>query len=429
MSVGKKISSFIDFSKFTLAEKIMGRKIQEKVRYIKNYYKISWRERKLIQNNKIKEFVKYSFKYIPYYNKVFSENLVNKIEKDIKFFNDLPTINKKIIKENHNRLINPKIVSNKIYKCDTGGSTGEKISILYDDYAADMSSSIIRFCRNNLRTPGKDLHFASDLDIRINLRDKYKEIFKSFVLGRDNIFFSSLTDVDIDLIIKKIRSYKPILIHCHPSTMLMILDFCKKNENNLNFSFFESSGELLTENDKIKIENFFNCKVVQRYGQAEVGIIAYQFFSDENIYVLDNSIYCENLNEDIFVTNLDNRYMPLIRYQTGDIGKLRENNKGNYFKKIVGRKHECLHINNKIYLTHHIQDILDHKVRNINLFQIKINNGKKHTIFLNIENKIYEEEIKNKIDEYFQYSFEIKFVDKSEFVYKGSRSKFSYILN
>ena len=50
-------------------------------------------------------------------------------------------------------------------------------------------------------------------------------------------------------------------------------------------------------------------------------------------------------------------------------------------------------------------------------------------MFLNVENKIYETEIKNKINEYFQNSFEVKFIDKSEFIYKGARSKFRYILN
>lgn len=429
MKIDKKISFLTDFAKFIFAEKITGRKIQKKVEYLKNYYMIPWKERKFIQNKKLIEFVKYSFKYIPYYNKSFDENLVNKLEKDIKFLKDFPILNKNIIKENYNLLINQKTKPKKIYKCDTGGSTGEKVSILYDDYAADTSSSIIRFCRNKLRTPGKDLHFASDLGIKLNFKDKYKEILKSFVLGRDNIFFSSLGDQDLNKIIKKIQSFKPTLIHCHPSTMLMILEFCNKNDKSLNFLYFESSGELLTNNDKKKIEDFFNCKVIQRYGQAEVGIIAYQFLNENKIYVLDNSIYCENFNDDIVVSNLDNRYMPLIRYQTGDLGKLQENSNGYYFENITGRKHDCLKINRKTYLTHHIQDILDHKVKNINLFQIKLNQGKKHTMFLNVENKIYETEIKNKINEYFQNSFEVKFIDKSEFIYKGARSKFRYILN
>ena len=62
MKIDKKISFLTDFAKFIFAEKITGRKIQKKVEYLKNYYMIPWKERKFIQNKKLIEFVKYSFK-------------------------------------------------------------------------------------------------------------------------------------------------------------------------------------------------------------------------------------------------------------------------------------------------------------------------------------------------------------------------------
>jgi phenylacetate-CoA ligase len=419
----------VDKLKFSTAEKLIGRNIQKYVNELDKYFSISWKIRKEIHKNKLIKFIKYSYQNIPYYNKILSENLVKNIEKDIKYIADIPFINKEIIKKNFDNLLNKKIITKKIYSCPSGGSTGEKVVIFYDDIAADKSSSITRFCRNRVRIPGKDLHFASNFKKNFYFKERVKENIKSFILGRDNIFFSSLNEIDLELIIKKIKKYKPRLIHCHPSTMLMILEYCKSKKELFFFKYFESSGELLTDLDKKKIQDYFQCKVIQRYGQAEVGIIAYEFLNDDLIYLMDNSIFCETINNEIIVTNLDNRYMPLIKYQTGDLGELHENEKGFFFQNITGRKHQKINLNNKIYLTHHIQDIFDHQIQNINLFQIKLGKDKKHILFIYTEKINCKEEIVKRINFFFQDSFEIKFINKDQFVYQGENLKFNYIIN
>ena len=419
----------IDKLKFLTAEKLIGRNIQKYVNELDKYFSINWKIRKEIHKNKLINFIKYSYQNVPYYNNILSENLVKNIEKDIKYISDIPFINKEIIKKNFDNLINKKIIAKKIYSCPSGGSTGEKVVIFYDDIAADKSSSITRFCRNRVRIPGKDLHFASNFKKNFYFKERIKENIKSFILGRDNIFFSSLNEIDLELIIKKIKKYKPRLIHCHPSTMLMILEYCKSQKEFFFFKYFESSGELLTDLDKKKIQNYFKCKVIQRYGQAEVGIIAYEFLNDDLIYLMDNSIFCETINNEIIVTNLDNRYMPLIKYQTGDLGELHENEKGFFFQNITGRKHQKINLNNKIYLTHHIQDIFDHQIQNINLFQIKLGKDKKHILFIYTEKINCKEEIVKRINFFFQDSFEIKFINKDQFVYQGENLKFNYIIN
>ena len=144
---------------------------------------------------------------------------------------------------------------------------------------------------------------------------------------------------------------------------------------------------------------------------------------------MDNSIFCETINNEIIVTNLDNRYMPLIKYQTGDLGELHENEKGFFFQNITGRKHQKINLNNKIYLTHHIQDIFDHQIQNINLFQIKLGKDKKHILFIYTEKINCKEEITKRINFFFQDSFEIKFINKDQFVYQGENLKFNYIIN
>ena len=121
--------------------------------------------------------------------------------------------------------------------------------------------------------------------------------------------------------------------------------------------------------------------------------------------------------------------MPLLRYQTGDLGIIKEDSKGFYFDEIIGRKHEKLILNNEVFLTHHIQDIIDHRIQNVNMFQIQLRENKKHILLLNIAHNHLKSEITDKVNKYFYNSFEVQFVEKDKFIFKGSRSKFSYIVN
>lgn len=427
--ITQNLNILSDTIKFFIGEKVAGRQILKKYFQSKNYYKSDWKERKILQRKKLNHLIHYCYENIPYYKKIlFKSDLINKINKDISFFKDVPFLNKKLILENYDLLINQK-KKEKIHYCKTGGSSGEKITVEYDNLAADNSSAVTRYCRNSIRVPGNDLHFAANFGDKIGFKDKLKENIKSYILGRDNVFFSSLNDEDVKKIIKKIFKKKPTLIHCHPSTMIMIYNYCSKEKIKFTFKYFESSGEQLTKIDRKKIENYFFCKVIQRYGQAETGIIAYEIFKDEKIYVLDKSVYVENYDDEIITTGLENLHMPLLRYQTGDLGKLKENFNGNYFDEIIGRKHEKLILNNKIYLTHHIQDIIDHRILNVNMFQVMLRENKKHLLLINVSHNHLKSEIINKVNKYFHNSFEVQFVEKDNFIFKGSRSKFNYIVN
>ena len=194
-----------DTFKFFIGEKVAGRQISKKYYQSKNYYKSEWNERKILQRKKIIDLINYCYENIPYYKKIlFKGDLINKINENISFFKDVPFLDKKLILENYDLLINSK-KQKKIYHCKTGGSSGEKITVEYDNLAADSSSAVTRYCRNSIRIPGSDLHFAANFGDKIGFQDKLKENIKSYLLGRDNVFFSSLNDEDLKKIIKKIK--------------------------------------------------------------------------------------------------------------------------------------------------------------------------------------------------------------------------------
>ena len=70
------------------------------------------------------------------------------------------------------------------------------------------------------------------------------------------------------------------MMHGHPSVGYSLANELHKYELSLKINYFESSGETLFDYQKEAIERHFKCKLINRYGLAEAGIIAYQFPND-----------------------------------------------------------------------------------------------------------------------------------------------------
>jgi phenylacetate-CoA ligase len=105
------------------------------------------------------------------------------------------------------------------------------------------------------------------------------------------------------------------------------------------------------------IENIFDAPTVENYGLGEVGLIAVEY-PDHQLRVLDLSVWLEVVDENgnslpdgesgrLIVTDLAQNAVPIIRYDTGDIGSIvRGENKGEWsgtiLKSIVGRSDDII---------------------------------------------------------------------------------------
>jgi phenylacetate-CoA ligase len=88
-----------------------------------------------------------------------------------------------------------------------------------------------------------------------------------------------------------------------------------------------STAEVLYDWQRKLIEQAFNCKVFNQYGCREIPNIACEC-KHGNQHIFTDMVYLESQsiqNEDrLIITSLTNRLMPMIRYDIGDSGKLKE---------------------------------------------------------------------------------------------------------
>jgi len=163
-----------------------------------------------------------------------------------------------------------------------------------------------------------------------------------------------LSENNVINILKILQNWKPKYLRGYPSSLYVLALIAKNNKikiNSLKGAF--TASEVLTEEYRSVIEDAFDIKVFDHYGQAEITAMMHECDAHDGLHLLED--YSHNEFEDsdckeekrLIATNLFNFAMPLIRYETGD--KVVLSNKkcscGRTFpkvKKIIGRSDALL---------------------------------------------------------------------------------------
>jgi phenylacetate-CoA ligase len=206
------------------------------------------------------------------------------------------------------------------------------------------------------------------------------------------------------------------------------------------FCVFESSGEALEAQQRERITRVFKCHVVNCYGLAEIGVVAYQVdLHSPTMLVMDliawpeidgsqpelSSLASEGIGE-LVVTAAKNRMMPLIRYRTGDLALLRENSAGFILEKVIGRVHDMINIGDRKVPTHHIQDVLN-RIPGIAEFQIQLRDCGP-VLRVVPEDSANRQHIHDRIWLYWQDAMQVEFITSSELQLLGWRGKFRHLV-
>lgn len=154
-----------------------------------------------------------------------------------------------------------------------------------------------------------------------------------------------------------------------------------------------TAGEgVSSENHKL-LENAFGCKVYRRYSDMELGILG-QDMGDEGKYILNWGSYyfeCVKMDSDepaehgevgrIVITDLFNKALPMIRYDTGDLGIMDCDEDGSlpYLKEIYGRKRDCVYRTDGVMLSPAKISVSMWGAENVSQWQLIQNDEKEYT--------------------------------------------------
>ena len=427
---------------YPVAERIEKRLITPTVTELREYYSLTPELRRKISLDRLQKILEFAGSQVPYYKDLFRERNfdVSKVGKDPDYLTEIPYLTKEIIREQGGRMFSTPLENIPHHARKTGGSTGISCMIYYDQEGLDYSAAVVRYARHRI---GKgyhrsELHFACRFPDTIKPKWPTREDLKCFTMNRSNIFFNRLDDIGLDEILQTLMARRPFMVHAHPSTIYALACFVERKYGKVKlFDIFESSGELLQPYQRSKISSIFECEVIDRYGLAELGVMAYELEGPESgLQVFDSEGWAESrpldiqgvTYEELVFTGYRNKLMPLIRYRTGDLAKVQYRDSVPYLTDVVGRIHDFVPIKSVPHPTHHIMDMLDHRVGGVQEFQIDLRTTPP-TLRIVPEHSISQEDIRRKVENFWPEAFLIEFVSHDNFIRVGHLSKFRHVVS
>ncbi|KXB30601.1 CoF synthetase [Dechloromonas denitrificans] len=422
---------------YPVAERREMRLIRPKLAELRRHYRMTFPERLSMARERLADTLCFAQSSVPYYRDLFAASGFDpeRVRRDTGYLGDLPYLTKDIIREQGERLLSRPLAELRHHACKTGGSTGVSTVIYYDQEAADYSAAVTLYARERIgkKKYKPELHFACRFPDPDVPEWPTREDWKCFAMNRSNIFFDRIDDVGLEEIWRKLKRRRPYLVHEHPSTIYALACYIEQRYGSGKaFDVFESSGELLQPYMREKIAKALRCRVVDRYGLAELGVMAYELDGDSGgLQALDSEGWPESREiedgHELVFTGFRNRLMPLIRYATGDRARVSQADNAFLLTDVVGRIHDVVPINGVAHATHHIMDMLDHRVGGIQEFQIDLRTA--HPVLRIVpEPHADPGHISARIETFWPGAFLIEYVGHDALVRVGHRAKFRHVV-
>lgn len=295
------------------------------------------------------------------------ENLLSHAKETVPYYiqqngsrllSDYEVVNKKVIGENFDAFMSTKYKGAHLYSKHTSGSTGAPFKIFHHkSKKLQNTADTLYFAKKGGFELGQRLIYLRHWD-QNNSKNKLAALVQNIVMHP----VSNLTDHEISNLIQKITTDKsPKAMLSYASALTTICNYLKKVESpslDANMKSIIAMSEYLSPDVKEKLRYYFGVEGLSRYSNIENGIIAQQFPGSSIFHINWASYVLEILELDsndpvalgepgrIVITDLFNYCMPLIRYDTGDIGYVKNGDPFNgapYLEHVEGRKIDMIY--------------------------------------------------------------------------------------
>ena len=306
---------------------------------------------KKVQQEKLNLLISHAWNNIPWFKTQMEKNGFKFKDKiDVRELKYLPIVNRNDIQENLDQML-WKNYKGKIFNGSSSGTTGIPIKYYQDinAYSSGVAATHI-LMRLSKWTPGmRSVHIWGNME-SVKQWNKLSSKIKQRFNNRKNIASTAICDSNqIGKVVDYIIKYKPEVIDGYTNSIYEIADFLRKENRKVpSVKRVFTTAENLEDYQKELIEKVI-APVSDLYGCGEINGVACNPINDNKYYIFDPHVIVETESKEdsemkeILVTDLDNYYMPLIRYKIGDlIDNVYPASSSNaypfsYFTKIYGR--------------------------------------------------------------------------------------------
>jgi len=318
MNINEKLKILLIKSNFLFPHILGYRYYKHLIRINRNYFSYN-------NTADLIKIVNYANKFVPFYNH-HSNHSIESLDEFCKYQN---FIDKDIVMANWHDFILPKTTQRKTIIASTGGTSGKQMQIVLPKNRYYYELSTMYKMWSNIGWNG---------EIRGVIRNKKLKNDQNFIIDpikREVIFDGFRTSKEYFYVVYNFLKENNIkYIHAYPSSAYQFSRFLYNENLDVSFikGFFCGSEGLLNE-QKILIQEGLGIKIYHWYGHSEKLVLGGYCEKSEFIHIEPTYGYFELIDQDgnaieqigkkgeIVGTGLHNRFMPLIRYRTGDFAE------------------------------------------------------------------------------------------------------------
>jgi phenylacetate-CoA ligase len=308
--------------------------VRERLEWLRGNQERSPEEIAELQFEKLREIVGHAYRTVPYYRRVMDERGLRELDSPADL-RRLPLLSRDILINEQDRLVSDEA---DIATCQTNfssGSTGRRAQFKQDlDFRMWMRAHQLRtyeWCGNwRLGDPfallwGSEIFwsFKQVIDQVDNLLSNRRE-FNTFRLSR----------ALVSKLLNELSTFRPTLVSTYANAMHLIAKEAERRGSRIpGLRAIQGTSEPLPPALRETMRRVFDCDVYDKYGMRETNIVSHEHPGGGQMLIQAENVFVEVLDERgepcadgekgrVVVTTLNNRSMPLLRYETSDIAAL-----------------------------------------------------------------------------------------------------------
>jgi len=298
--------------------------IFEKYKFLKKTEKYTLEQLENLQYLNLKKILEFAYTYSDFYKNLYAKNNFNPFSdfNKIEDISNVPVISKSDLLK-YNAQIHTKYKFNKIFKSETSGTTGQILKFKKDEHWDSFNRAVRMrgYSWHNVSIWERNgyfwgYNFSPLKAIKTKALDSLQNRFRLFTFEEDEIvkFCKKLNGASY------LTGYSSMIYE-----VARKINSLTSNKFKNNLKMICGTSEKVFEHYQKEALKAFGKRIVNEYGAAEAGIIAFEC-PYGNMHITMEGVYVEEINNEIIVTNLVARSFPIIRYKLGDLIKLKSDN-------------------------------------------------------------------------------------------------------
>lgn len=273
---------------------------------------INWQQARAWQQ------VRFHHQFNPLYRKLSGNILPDRWE-------DLPIVTKKDLQEPLDTIITKGVHLKNCHTGNTSGSTGTPFFFAKDKMTHAMTWAVIanRYSWYGLTFAAGQARFYG---IPKELLANKIEVLKDRLMNRERFSVFDLSDKAMEQFIYRFRNNRFDYIYGYTSALVMFARYLISKGITIkeicpSVNICISTSETATPEDHEILQRGFGVPHIREYGLSETCITAFDA-PDGNWKLTEETLLTETNEGKILSTSLYNTALPMIRYETGDIGSI-----------------------------------------------------------------------------------------------------------